>query len=114
MPTIFTKIINKEIPAKIVFEDEHCLAFRDISPQAPQHILLIPKIEIENLNAVKAEKHSALMGHLLSLVPEIARLEGFADQGYRTVINTGRDGGQSVDHLHIHILGGRAMKWPPG
>lgn len=114
MGTIFSKIIKKEIPAQIVFEDELCLAFRDISPQAPEHILLIPKVEIENLNELNLGEHSALMGHMMVQIPEIAKKLGFAESGYRVVINTNEDGGQSVDHLHIHILGGRSMRWPPG
>lgn len=114
MGTIFSKIINKEIPAKIVYEDDLCLAFRDISPQAPEHVLLIPKTEVLNLNALSPAEHSNLMGHLMTQVPAIAKMLGFADAGYRTVINTNKNGGQSVDHLHIHILGGRQMSWPPG
>lgn len=111
--TLFTKIINKEIPAKIVYEDEHCLAFRDINPQAPTHILLIPKIEIPTMNDVKAE-HQMLLGHLMLKAPEIARSEGLGERGYRLVLNTNADAGQTVFHIHMHIIGGRALSWPPG
>jgi histidine triad (HIT) family protein len=110
--TLFAKIIRREIPADIVYEDELALAFRDIHPQAPVHILVIPKQPIPKL----ADAHlddQALLGHLLLTVKAIALQEGL-DNGYRVVINTGDDGGQTVYHLHLHILGGRAMKWPPG
>ncbi len=110
--TIFTKIINREIPAKIVHEDDLCLAFHDVSPQAPVHVLLIPKKPIVSLDELNPED-SALAGHLLMMVPQIAAQLDLAD-GYRTVINTGEKGGQSVFHLHIHILGGRNLTWPPG
>ena len=110
--TIFTKIINKEIPADIVYEDDLCLAFRDIQPQAPTHVLLIPKKEIENVDSL-TESDQALAGHLMLKVNEIAKILELGD-GYRIVANCGRDGGQSVDHLHIHILGGRQLSWPPG
>ena len=109
--TIFTKIINKEIPADIVYEDELCLAFKDINPQAPVHILLIPKKEIISSQHIKKEDQS-LMGHLMVKVPEIAKLVGLSS--YRLVVNTGEDGGQTVFHIHIHILGGRKLQWPPG
>ncbi len=111
--TIFKKIIDKEVPAKIVYEDDLCLAFRDIQAQAPTHVLLIPKKEIRSVADVKAVDQN-LLGHMLLKASAIAENEGLAKSGYRLVINTGEDGGQSVDHLHIHILGGRAMKWPPG
>lgn len=113
MTTIFTRIINKEIPAQIVFEDDLCLAFRDVSPQAPKHILLIPKKPLRSLNEA-SDIDKDLMGHLMLKVPEIATEQGFASQGYRVVINTNADGGQSVFHLHLHILAGRALSWPPG
>ena len=113
MPTIFTKIINREIPAQIVFEDDLCLAFRDISPKAPHHILIIPKQEIPNLNeATPEQKH--LLGHLLTQTATIAKKLGVAENGYRVVINTNNDGGQTVAHLHLHLLAGRALTWPPG
>jgi histidine triad (HIT) family protein len=110
--TLFTKIIRREIPADIVYEDDLALAFRDINPQAPVHILVIPKHPIPKLADAQPEDQS-LLGHLLLTVKIIAAQEGL-DNGYRVVINTGNDGGQTVYHLHLHILGGRAMKWPPG
>ncbi len=111
--TIFTKIINREIPAKIVFEDDQCLAFRDVNPQAPTHILLVPKKEIASLNDI-TEGDAKLMGHLMAVVPKIAAQEKLSDQGYRVVINTGDHAGQTVHHIHLHILGGRDLGWPPG
>jgi len=110
--TIFAKIINREIDAEIAYEDAHCLAFHDVNPQAPVHVLLIPKKPFESLDAL-TEEDSALAGHLLMKVPHIAELLELND-GYRTVINTGQQGGQTVFHLHIHILGGRNLTWPPG
>jgi histidine triad (HIT) family protein len=110
--TLFGKIIRKEIPADIVYEDNLCLAFRDIAPQAPVHILVIPKQAIAKLADAEPADH-ALMGHLLLVVKRVAAQAGLTN-GYRTVINTGVEGGQTVDHLHLHILGGRAMGWPPG
>ncbi|HEY9815060.1 MAG TPA: histidine triad nucleotide-binding protein [Candidatus Obscuribacterales bacterium] len=110
--TLFSKIINREIPADIVYEDNLALAFRDIAPQAPVHILVIPKQPIPKLADAESQDH-ALMGHLLLTVKRVAEQEGLTN-GYRVVINTGADGGQTVDHLHLHILGGRAMTWPPG
>lgn len=110
--TIFTKIINREIPADIVYEDDLCLAFRDVSPQAPTHVLLIPKKPVESLDGFE-EEDQQLAGHLLATVPKVAALLNLTD-GYRTVINTGEHGGQTVFHLHIHILGGRNLTWPPG
>jgi histidine triad (HIT) family protein len=111
--TIFSKIIKREIPADIVYEDEFCLAFKDINPKAPVHVLLIPKREIASLNSVTPNDHT-ILGHLLLKVPEIARDQGIAEDGYRVVINTGSHGGQMVFHLHLHILGGRGLQWPPG
>jgi len=110
--TIFAKIIDREIPADIVYEDDQVLAFRDISPQAPVHVLVIPKKPIESL-AGMTEQDKALLGHLLWVARRIAADEGLED-GYRVVANIGPDGGQAVPHLHFHILGGRQMKWPPG
>ncbi|HEY9609696.1 histidine triad nucleotide-binding protein [Allocoleopsis sp.] len=110
--TIFSKIIRKEVPADIVYEDDLTIAFRDIAPQAPVHILVIPKKPLPQLAAAESEDH-ALMGHLLLTAKRIAQQVGL-DNGYRLVINNGADGGQTVDHLHLHILGGRPMKWPPG
>ena len=110
--TIFSKIIRKEIPADIVYEDDLTIAFRDIAPQAPVHILVIPKKPLPQLAAAESEDH-ALMGHLLLTAKRVAQQLGL-DNGYRLVINNGVDGGQTVDHLHLHILGGRPLKWPPG
>jgi histidine triad (HIT) family protein len=110
--TIFKRIIDKEIPAKIVYEDDLCLAFHDIGPQAPTHVLVIPKKEIPSLAAAEAED-AALLGHLLLKAKNLAEQLDLAG-GYRVVINCGPDGGQSVDHLHLHLLGGRQLKWPPG
>ncbi len=111
--TIFKKIIDREIPAKIVYEDELCLAFHDVSPQAPTHILVIPKIEIRSLVEIK-KSDKELLGHLLVVTSEIAAKLGVSSAGYRVVVNTGQNGGQSVPHLHFHILAGRALTWPPG
>ncbi len=110
--TIFKRIIAKEIPAKIVYEDEHCLAFHDVSPQAPVHVLVIPKKEITSLAELSAEDE-ALCGRLLLVIQKVAAQLGLTG-GYRVVANCGADGGQSVNHLHFHILGGRSLTWPPG
>lgn len=110
--TIFSKIIRKEIPADIVYEDDLALAFRDVHPQAPIHILVIPKQPIVSL-AQATTADATLLGHLLIVVKHIAEREGL-DNGYRVVINTGEDGGQTVFHLHLHLLGKRSMTWPPG
>lgn len=111
--TIFKKILNKEIPATLVHEDDLCLAFRDVQPQAPTHILIIPKKEIASM-AELTPSDKEVMGHMIITASEIAQKEGLAKNGYRLVINTNSDGGQSVYHLHMHILGGRPMGWPPG
>ena len=111
--TIFTKIINRELPAKIVYEDEKCLAFRDINPQAPVHVLLIPKVEIPTMNDVK-DSDAGILGYLMTVAPKIAAQEGIADDGYRLVVNTNENAGQTVFHIHLHILGGRELGWPPG
>ena len=111
--TIFQQIIDKKIPADIVYEDELCLAFRDIMPQAPLHVLVIPKKPIVNMASAEPEDQ-ALLGHLMLVSAQIARDEGVADQGYRLVTNINEYGGQSVYHLHIHLLGLRQMSWPPG
>ena len=113
MPTIFTKIMKREIPATFVYEDDLCVAFRDINPQAPVHIVLIPRKEIPTMNDVQPEDQMVL-GHLLLKVHEIAEKEGIAQSGYRLVVNTNRDASQTVAHIHIHIIGGRQMGWPPG
>ena len=110
--TLFEKIIARQIPADIVFEDNQCLAFRDIAPQAPVHILIVPKKPLERVGAV-SQADCALLGHLLFSAAEIARLEKLAD-GYRIVINNGSNGGETVPHLHVHLLGGRQLSWPPG
>jgi histidine triad (HIT) family protein len=112
--TIFQKIIDREIPANIVFEDDKCLAFRDVHPQAPSHILVIPKKNIPSMADVKEGEDENILGHLMVKASQIAKDEGLSDKGYRLVINTNKDGGQTVYHLHIHVLGGRAMAWPPG
>lgn len=112
MSTLFGKIIAREIPADIVYEDDCCLAFRDINPQAPVHVLLIPKEEIAKLADASAD-HQALMGHLLLKAGEIARRLGVGD-AFRLVINNGAGAGQTVFHLHLHILAGRPLHWPPG
>ncbi len=112
MSTIFSKIIQREIPADIVYEDELCLAFRDVNPQAPTHVLLIPKKEIPRLVDAQPED-AALLGHLLLTANKIARQLGVGD-AFRLAVNNGADAGQSVFHLHLHLLAGRAFKWPPG
>lgn len=108
---IFCKIVAREIPATIVDETPGCLAFRDVSPATPIHILVIPKKHIGSLNEVD---DPALLGEMMDLIRRLAVSEGVAEGGYRTVINTGSDGGQSVFHLHAHLLGGRKLAWPPG
>ena len=110
--TVFKKIIDGEIPADIVFQDEHCLVFRDIDPKAPTHLLAIPKKEIPSLDALEDEDH-ALAGHLVMVIARLARQLKLAE-GFRVVCNCGKDGGQLVPHLHFHLLAGRPMKWPPG
>ncbi|MBD1853892.1 histidine triad nucleotide-binding protein [Leptolyngbya sp. FACHB-711] len=110
--TIFSKIIRREIPAEIVYEDNLCLAFKDVNPQAPVHVLVIPKEPIAKLSDAESQNH-ALMGHLLLTVKRVADQMGLTN-GYRVVINTGEDGGQTVYHLHLHLLGGRPLGWPPG
>lgn len=110
--TLFSKIIRREIPADIVYEDDMALAFKDINPQAPVHILVIPKKPIPKLADAVPEDH-ALMGHLLLTAQRVAQQAGL-ENGYRLVINNGAEAGQTVFHLHLHILGGRQMQWPPG
>jgi histidine triad (HIT) family protein len=110
--TIFSKIIRREIPADIVYEDDLALAFRDVHPQAPVHILIIPKQLIVSIDET-TDADAALLGHLLLTVKRVATQEGL-ERGYRVVINTGEDGGQTVFHLHLHLLGKRSMTWPPG
>ena len=110
--TLFTKIINREIPADIIYEDDLCMAFRDISPQAPLHALLVPKQVITQLSESLPDQQS-LLGHMLVTAPKIADQEGYKD-AFRLVINNGADAGQSVFHLHMHIIAGRELSWPPG
>jgi len=111
--TIFAKIVRREIPADIVYEDDDVLAFRDLNPQAPVHVLFIPKRAIATLGDATADD-AALLGKLLLAAARYAREQGFEKKGYRTVINTNEDGGQTVFHLHVHLLAGRRMSWPPG
>ena len=113
MSTIFTKIINKEIPADILFENENVLAFRDINPQAPIHFLVIPKKEIRTLNDID-DIDKDLIGELFIVAKDLAKKEGISDDGYRTVVNCNVHGAQTVYHIHLHVLGGRQMNWPPG
>lgn len=110
---IFCKIAAGEIPADKLYEDEHVLAFRDLGPQAPTHALVIPKAHIANLNELD-EDNAAIMGRLFLAAKQVARDEGIDENGFRTVINCNADGGQTVYHMHIHLLGGRQMTWPPG
>ena len=110
--TIFKKIIDKEIPATIVSEDDQCLAFEDIAPQSPTHVLVIPKKEIPSLAHATAEDQ-ALLGHLMLVAAKIAKERGL-DGGFRVVTNAGAEAGQTVDHLHLHVMGGRSFTWPPG
>ena len=110
---IFCKIIAGEIPSKLVYQDDVCVAFNDISPQAPMHVLVIPREHLASLDEAR-ETQKETLGHLLLTCAEIAREKGFADDGYRTVINTNADGGQTVFHLHVHLLGGRQFVFPPG
>jgi histidine triad (HIT) family protein len=111
--TIFGKIIRREIPADIVHEDEHVIAFRDVNPQAPVHVLFVPKTPVATLNDLTPDQ-AELAGRLVLAAAAYAKREGFAEAGYRTVINCNGDGGQSVYHIHLHLLAGRQMKWPPG
>lgn len=111
MASLFTKIIRREIPADIVYEDDHVVAFRDIHPQAPVHIVIIPREEVVSIAHLPASGDHLF---LLNAAKTIAEQQGLAESGYRLVINTGKDGGQTVDHLHVHLLGGRPLTWPPG
>jgi histidine triad (HIT) family protein len=109
---IFERIIDKEIPAKIIYEDDQCLAFHDIAGQAPTHVLVIPKRPIESI-ATLADDDADLMGHIMLVIRDLAQQLDL-ERGYRVVVNCGADAGQSVDHLHFHLIGGRKMTWPPG
>ena len=111
--TIFAKIIRGEIDADIVHEDEHCIAFKDINPQAPTHLLIIPRKAITNVDAM-ADEDVPLIGHLFKAARDIAREQGLSEEGYRLVINNGTAAGQTVWHLHVHLLAGRNLTWPPG
>ncbi|MBA63191.1 MAG: histidine triad nucleotide-binding protein [Planctomycetaceae bacterium] len=112
-PTIFKRIIDGEIPANIIYEDEHCLAFHDVAPQAPVHILVIPKKEIASIEHLEGDDKE-LIGHLFLIIQKIARQQGLAEDGYRVICNCGEGGGQTVFHLHYHLIGGRSLQWPPG
>lgn len=111
--TIFGKILRGEIPAKKVYEDDKVLAFDDVAPQAPVHVLIIPKIELVNLNDA-SDDNEALLGHILHVAKKVAELKGIKDSGYRVVMNNGAGANQSVFHMHLHVLGGRGFSWPPG
>lgn len=108
---LFCRIVRKEIPARLVAEDEHSLAFRDVNPQAPVHVLVIPKEHVPSLNEAS---DAAMLGRLSLMAAQIARAEGISGDGYRTVLNTNSAAGQTVFHIHLHLLGGRALHWPPG
>jgi len=110
--TIFKKIIDGEIPADIVYEDEHCLAFNDVAPQSPTHVLVIPRKEIASLAHLRDEDE-ALLGHMMMVIHRLAN-ELQLDSGYRVAVNCGAEAGQTVDHLHFHLMGGRSFSWPPG
>jgi histidine triad (HIT) family protein len=110
---LFCKIRDGQIPAKVVYRDDRCLAFEDINPQAPTHVLFIPLQHIPSVNDLTAE-HREIVGHLFIAAAKLAAERGFADSGYRLVMNTNRDAGQTVFHIHLHLLGGRPLSWPPG
>ena len=110
---LFCRIIGKEIPAEFVYDDDRSVVIRDINPQAPTHLLVIPKAHLESLNDA-SQKDEALLGHLLRVAARVANSEGLVEVGYRTVVNNGEGAGQSVFHLHVHVLGGRPLNWPPG
>ena len=111
--TIFSRIVRKEIPAKIVYEDDVSLAFHDLNGQAPIHVLVIPKRQIDSLEEASVDDAN-LLGHLQIVIQKVARMLEIHESGYRVVMNCGRDGGQSVGHIHYHVLGGRSLAWPPG
>jgi histidine triad (HIT) family protein len=113
MATLFTKIINREIPAQIVFENDQVLAFQDIHPQAPHHVLIVPKVEIPTINDLTPE-NAHVIGEMFLAAKEIAKKLGVSEPGYRVVMNCNEDGGQTVFHLHLHFLAGRSLHWPPG
>ena len=111
--TLFEKICDKEIPAEILHEDDHCICFKDISPQAPVHYLVVPRKPIPRV-AEATDEDQAVLGHLLLTASKVAKDQGFDQSGFRLVINNGPDGGEAVPHLHVHILAGRPLEWPPG
>jgi histidine triad (HIT) family protein len=111
--TIFQRIIDREIPADIVYEDDRCLAFRDVKPQAPTHVLVIPKKPIASVDAI-ADDDGVILAHLWRVIRDLARQLQLDKRGYRVVVNCGPDAGQTVDHIHFHLLGGRELGWPPG
>lgn len=111
--TIFSRILSGDLPADFVYQDDQAVAFRDVNPAAPVHILVIPREPLESV-ASSTDDHAALLGHLMAVCRKVAADEGLSDTGYRIVTNIGEDGGQSVDHLHFHVLGGRRLEWPPG
>jgi histidine triad (HIT) family protein len=111
--TIFQRIIDREIPADIVYEDDRCLAFRDVKPQAPTHVLVIPKKPIASVDAI-ADEDGEILAHLWTVIRDLARQLQLNERGYRVVVNCGPDAGQTVDHIHFHLLGGRELDWPPG
>jgi histidine triad (HIT) family protein len=111
--TLFEKIRDREIPATFVYEDDRCMCFKDIGPQAPVHLLVVPKTVIVRINEA-AESDESVLGHLLLVAAKVARQEGFAEDGFRLVINNGPNGGEAVPHLHVHVLAGRQLEWPPG
>ncbi len=111
--TLFEKICDREVPAEIVYEDDRCVGFRDVSPQAPVHVLIVPRKPIERIG-VAGVADEPVLGRLLLAAAEIARRENIAESGYRLVINNGPEGGEAVPHLHVHLIGGRQMQWPPG
>lgn len=113
MASLFTKIINGEIKSEILFQDDQCIVIHDINKMAPKHLLVIPKKEIRSINEAKQEDKS-LLGHLLLTAAQVAKDQGFSEQGYRLVININEDGGMTVPHIHVHLLGGRPLEWPPG
>jgi histidine triad (HIT) family protein len=110
---LFCRIVAGEIPADLVHQDERCIAFRDVNPQAPVHVLIVPREHMDSLDDA-SQRDEAALGHLLRVAARVANEQGLSESGYRTVINTGAGVGQSVFHLHVHVLGGRAMSWPPG
>jgi len=111
---LFCRIAKKEIPSKIVYEDDMALAFEDINPKAPVHLLIIPKLHIERVSDIREENDNELVGHLISIANKIAESRKIRESGYRIIINCNKDAGQEVTHLHLHLLGGRKFSWPPG